>query len=541
MMRKQFFLAVILSLPLGVFASNSFKIVPLDSLLNKLSSAKNIYDTIEIYFKLSEHFVNTDIRKAEFYGNQTLQLSEQIAYKKGIADGYYALARLYHNSHYDISFNFVQKALPIYREIHDDFQVAKSLNLISIIKSNLGDFKSALEYSNTILDMSLAMGDSTLYAMVLNNIGTYYDAQKNDSAALLYYQKAIKVNQIIGHKRFLSINYGNISISYREKGDLTTARNYMDKSKKLKNEINDLEGFGWICNEYGKILEMEGKNDSALFYYHKSIKINQKFNNLNQQENTMVTLQKYYDKKGLVDSAYYWLKALNAVRDSIYDNEKTKNIYLHEISQKYKQQKELNHLKYRAQIFKLAFVILALCIIILITVIVIYSINNRRKKIQQERQFAIEEKEKLEKELVVKNQELATYVMNLVNKNQLVNNVISKLESQMDKFTPENRKYVRAIASELSASLNKEIWKEFEVRFNQVHPDFQNKILKDYPTLTPNELKLCAFLRMNMASKEISQITYQSVQSIEKARSRLRKKLQLTNTDTSLVYFLSKY
>ena len=136
---------------------------------------------------------------------------------------------------------------------------------------------------------------------------------------------------------------------------------------------------------------------------------------------------------------------------------------------------------------------------------------------------------------------MTTYVMNLVNNNQLAGQVIEKLSSRLDEFLPQNRKYIQDIINELSNNLNKDIWKEFELRFNNVHPEFHHKLLADFPDLTPNELKLCAFLRMNMSSKEISLITYQSVQSIEKARSRLRKKLNLTNTDVSIMYFLAKY
>jgi len=252
-------------------------------------------------------------------------------------------------------------------------------------------------------------------------------------------------------------------------------------------------------------------------------------------------LHKLYYKLGNIDSAYFWLTKLNTLQDSIYDIEKTKSIYLHEINLKHKQEQELSRLKYKTKVFKLAFVISVLSILFLLTSMVIYIMNNRRKKIIIEREKANYDKENLEQELNKKNQELATYVMGLVNTNERVNKAVGKLDANIELFAKKNQNTIRRIISELKTGANKDIWKEFEYRFNQVHPNFVNKLLKDYPDLTPNELKICSFLKMNMSSKEISLITHQSIQSIEKARSRLRKKINLTNTNISFVYFLSKY
>ena len=523
------------------FSLHSYDLVNLDTLLLELSKAQNLKDTIDVYFKLSSHYVNYDIKKAELYANQVLEKSQNINYNKGVADGYYALARIFHNSHYDVSFNLVQKALGIYQKLNDSINIAKSLNLISIIKGNIGEYESALEYSNQILDISLKISDSTLYAMVLNNIGTYYDDIKDDSIAQSYYLKAAEVNMLTGHKRFLSINYGNLCIAKMQENNLPLAYEYYWKSFRLKEEINDKDGMSWLYEMYARLMEADKKYDSAIFYFHKSLQVCYEFNNKNREEVTLKSLQKFYHNRQQIDSAYYWLLKLNILRDSIYDSEKTKGIILHEISLKHNQEQEMDRLIHQAQVFKLALVITLLAFAVLGTVLVIIILNLRSRRFRIEKHETIKEKENLELELLSKNQEMTTYVMNLVNNNQLAGQVIEKLSSRLDEFLPQNRKYIQDIITELSNNLNKDIWKEFELRFNNVHPEFHHKLLADFPDLTPNELKLCAFLRMNMSSKEISLITYQSVQSIEKARSRLRKKLNLTNTDVSIMYFLAKY
>ena len=83
--------------------------------------------------------------------------------------------------------------------------------------------------------------------------------------------------------------------------------------------------------------------------------------------------------------------------------------------------------------------------------------------------------------------------------------------------------------------------KEFDLHFVQMHPDFYKKLLADFPKLTQNELRLCAFIKSNLSIKEIAAINGISPESVKTARKRLRKSLNLTGEDMSLLEFFSKY
>jgi len=87
------------------------------------------------------------------------------------------------------------------------------------------------------------------------------------------------------------------------------------------------------------------------------------------------------------------------------------------------------------------------------------------------------------------------------------------------------------IVSELKIESPQSNWKEFETQFNQVHPDFYKRIYERHPDLTSYEQRICAFLRMNLNTKEIAAITGRSLKSIEVTRSRIRKKLNLSRKD----------
>ncbi len=79
-------------------------------------------------------------------------------------------------------------------------------------------------------------------------------------------------------------------------------------------------------------------------------------------------------------------------------------------------------------------------------------------------------------------------------------------------------------------------WNLFENSFDEAHENYFRKLKEEYPDLTPNDLKLSAYLRMNMSSKEISSLLNITVRSVELRRYRLRKKLNMEH-DKNLVEF----
>jgi DNA-binding NarL/FixJ family response regulator len=84
-------------------------------------------------------------------------------------------------------------------------------------------------------------------------------------------------------------------------------------------------------------------------------------------------------------------------------------------------------------------------------------------------------------------------------------------------------------------------WAEVEKTLASSNDAFFENLLKEYPNLTKNERKLCTLIHMNLSTKEISNMTHQSVGSINVARSRLRQKFGLTDSETSLIAFLDKF
>ena len=101
-----------------------------------------------------------------------------------------------------------------------------------------------------------------------------------------------------------------------------------------------------------------------------------------------------------------------------------------------------------------------------------------------------------------------------------------------------NQPLIDSVVNTLERCVKEEPWKDFEARFEKVHVQFFKNLSKSYPDLTVNEKRLCAYLRLNMTTKEIAAMIHATPRAVEQARYRLRKHLGL-GRDEDLANFLS--
>ncbi len=151
--------------------------------------------------------------------------------------------------------------------------------------------------------------------------------------------------------------------------------------------------------------------------------------------------------------------------------------------------------------------------------------------------------EKLKAEIKHKNKELATTTMHLIDKNNFINSIKIHINDLVKMV--EEGKSAKSGLNRIVREINRNIqedknWHQFELYFDEVHADFLKMIRKDFPGMTPQEIKLSAFLRMNMSTKEIANLLKISVRGVEIARYRLRKKLKVER-DTNLVDYMMNY
>ncbi|MBC3845240.1 transcriptional regulator [Winogradskyella echinorum] len=194
---------------------------------------------------------------------------------------------------------------------------------------------------------------------------------------------------------------------------------------------------------------------------------------------------------------------------------------------------------------------LLLYILIAILIVIIFYIMHNRKiikeqrlikiKYQKEQQKLLREKtlenekrivqlknESLENEIKLKSKQLANNAMALVKKNETLQEIKKELTLNKDSFS--NYYAFKKLVKKLDNSIVlKDEWEVFENNFSQVHDEFFEILKRKHQALTPKDLKICAYIKMNLSSKEIAPLMNISVRGVETHRYRLKKKLDLEN------------
>lgn len=146
--------------------------------------------------------------------------------------------------------------------------------------------------------------------------------------------------------------------------------------------------------------------------------------------------------------------------------------------------------------------------------------------------------EKLQADITLKNSKLASATMHLVQKGEILLKIKEELNKLLPNTKPDNRMKIKQVIQSIDENIRQDNhWEEFELYFDQVHEDFLKRLRELYPTLTPKDQKLCAYLRMNLSTKEVAPLMNISVRGVEIGRYRLRKKLNI-DSDTNLVDFI---
>ncbi len=160
------------------------------------------------------------------------------------------------------------------------------------------------------------------------------------------------------------------------------------------------------------------------------------------------------------------------------------------------------------------------------------------KELENEQQIMKLRNDQLSLDVDAKNKELAFSTMSLIKKDELLTLIKEDLKKTADE---ENKSTsIKSVISTITKNINHEdSWNIFKDAFDTVDKDFLKKLKTIHPLLTPNDLRLCAYLRLNLSSKEIAPLLNISVRSVEIKRYRLRKKMNLNHENGLAEYILS--
>lgn len=522
-------------------SSMCYSQTPVNSLIDSL----NITDNSEKKVKLSERIAiklkDIDWDRALMY----LELAESEAKKIEnseilLASIYETTADMYYSKDvFDVTLDYYQKAHNIYLEVNNIDEAIKLENNLAIIYAKLNNKDKALEHFKHVLNYQSKQTDSLRLAQILNNIGTLY-LEKNIDSSMFYYHKTFSIAESLNDSILKAYVYTNLGRVYTIKKDSVNSKQYFNKAVSYANSSVSSLVKSFVYQSLSKNYLKQAKNDSAIYYANKTKDLyKNNFYSFTNQD-AINTLYKAYINKEDYKNASLYFDQFNNIRDSLNVEEKAVNVERLKLQQEYRTRAQIRELKEEKQQFKYLLIGLSLLAGILVLLILLSKYKNRITKTKLEKELLKTKQQELRLNLDAKNKVLIGKAMTEMHRTDIINGILTDLKHiKLKAVKKETQHAIDFILKRLQRDLNTDIWQEFEVSFEQVHQSFYKKLTENHPKLTPKDRRLCALLFLDLTSKEISQITGQSYKSVENARTRLRKKLDLTNEKTNLSTYLN--
>jgi tetratricopeptide (TPR) repeat protein/DNA-binding CsgD family transcriptional regulator len=473
---------------------------------------------------------------------------------------------------YDKAISFFSRALILDKERNINEYISIDFNNIGKVYFAWKKYDRALEYYDLALEKAVISGNRSMQAIRLSNIGQVYEAMNNYDTALDYLNRALEMDKMLGHNRKVGIRLSNIGMVFIKQGKYDDALRNFNQALEIFKNSGLLDSQAITYNNLGELMCRLNNYQKALGYYNQSLNISHRIGLKPQELRSLHNISTVYEKLGEYQNSLDFFKRFSALNDSIFNKEKHKQIA--EFEARYdteKKEKENTLLKHEAKIHrnqKIIFIISGVAMLVM-AILFVFLFTTKRKSLIQSKKLRNREKElhrldmekrekenehlqqvlfaeeqinKLQKEkLQQKNRELSTATLHILNKNEVLGNIKKIARQAVVDDEADKQVYFTNLIHEIDNNTNlDEQWDQFKLHFESVHKGFFVKLNHEFSNLTQNELKLCAYLRMNLSTKEIAQMLHISPESVTTKRYRLRKKLKLDNEE-NLVGFIRRF
>ena len=497
---------------------------------------------VEFHIALTDLFYrNMQIDSARFYNDEAYKLSQKEDFEKFNSQIFNDKARIAELSGNRLqAIDWYLKDVEIFKLTKDTASLAVILNNIAILHSNMESYDLAIGYLLESIKLNEQLADENALCDSYINLAISYQENSNLLQAVNYYQKAIILVKKTDNDYQLARVFMNLANSEVVLGNYNVAQAYLDSSTNLC-VLNNMDA-GLLLNEIN-----QGELYLATAQYGKGLKQLQEAEKHNSNYNLpTITVELWrllslaYERNKDYPSALDYYKKHIALNDSISGAETKRVIlemqmrYNEELSARQIEQLQLSFDKQKTQSW---YIIIGLGFSISIIFLLLALSYVARRSSNYKNRLAIEETEKLRLSMEMKDQELVSKAMNMSKINQMVLDVGNELKKILPGLTKEKTESLQRLLQNLENSLPSEAWKEFETRFEQVHKSFYDNLTALHPDLSPTELKICGFLRLNLTTKDIAVLTNRSVGTIDNARSAIRRKMNLEN-DSNLTNLL---
>ncbi len=518
---------------------NSGNKLIIQTLVDSLISNSDYQKKTELSLKIAKQLINTDWDRC----NKYIEIAEDNLIKIDNKDkqitAYIKIADIFYSKDLlDISLKYYQKAYQLINK-NTGLDIKNEIeNNIAIVYAQLKNTNKALEYFKKVLKYNLNNNDTLGVAKIYNNIGLLYMDTKLDSS-IKYYNKSLLIAEKLNNKLLNTYIYTNLARCYSLKNDTIKSYYLFNKALLNINEI-DIKTQAWVYKSMAENFMKQNKLDSAISYAKKSeeLIVNSKYSFLYIDISKI--LYKSYLKLKKYKTASKYFEIYDQIRDSLKVEEKLANVTKIKLQQDYLIKDQKRTLQENKRILKYTIIAFSLLFTLLLLSILLIIYKNKLNKSKLQNELIKAKQEEIKHTLESKNRLLIAKAMKELHQTEIIQSILESLkEIKLKAVKKETQQAINIIQKQLESNIDNNIWQEFEFSFEQVNENFYKNLKEKHPDLTSKDKRLCSLLILDLSSKEIAQITGQDFKSVENSRTRLRKKLNLTNTKTDLVTYLS--
>lgn len=492
-----------------------------------------------------DYYINTgDFKTAARLVEQAELLATNSNNKVLLAESYLIRGDLYGSiSIFDKAYDYYNSALQIFTKEKQKAKALKAENRIAVtlyVYSNKND--KALAAFQKVLKDAESIHDKELIVTCLNNIAAMHSKLGHNDKALELFKRALSIN-LNSRKNFMAAsNLVSMAAIYALQGNNDTASAYYSKALAYAGNDKNVVVRNLIQLRRGIFYHNTNQTALAINDLKEVFTVSEQSGWPEPAVQSADMLAKIYEQQGNEKQSLYFLKKY-IENLKIFESEGNTR-KMAELDIKYDFEKESLRIEAfnRRKTILLTSALITSILIIILVIILLLHIRTRAASAKLKHKNEMLEKEQLKQSLAnqleLRNKEITSNIILLQKKNEILTGIADKLMKAKDQFTEQNREFIEKCIVELRENTDDSDWKNFELQFNQIYESFYKKLDTINPNLTLNDRRLCAYLRLNMTTKEIAALSNLSVHSVEVARHRLRKKLQIEVPTIPLTTFL---
>lgn len=509
-------------------------------LINDISRIKEKTQKVENYFKFAAQTKDTDPKKAIYYVNEAKKITQTINSQNSWRTYYYESGKIYLSINaYDLLCDALLNEYEFYKDgdLERKYLIESELG---VLYSNLKDEKTASYYFKKLVKHYSKTDQHLRYALAISNLAGQYSKQPQIALDLFY--KSLKVIEKKPNNELKSILLTNIGQIYLQLNQPNQALNYLNNAKLLITSKSDKDVIATFNFYYAEAYQKNGDLNNALNYALQSEK-NIKYLIPTDQKNLIKLIHSLYQEMKDYEKASNYFTRYITIVDQLKTEETALNVERVKIHYNSKITQQAKELKTNKQKLYISVAIFILIFIVLVLIIIINRNRNKLQKVEWQSELKKHEEIQLKQDLEIRNKELALKSIKETEQSalyQLLLGNLKEIESNLQE-KEEAKSTVSQVIRTIKQSSTSSNWSEFEMRFANVYDSFYCKLNKIHPNLSTQDQRICALIKLNLTTKEISNITKSSVRSIENARTRLRKKLGLTNNKIELSKYISEF